>query len=275
MKTESGLAADVLGEGPALVLVHGMGSSRRAWRPVLGGLAEHFTVYAFDLPGHGESKALPKDLLSAKPKWFAEQLVPELDRLRDEHGDVHYAGNSMGGWIGLELAAMGALTSYTGLAPAGLERMPWPELEPKLVRRKQLVDALGPLVGPSVQLVRLMPVLREILMADASADPRSIDIDLLIGAAEALRDSTGYVQSMRGMLRHRFTKRHLVPESTPVSIVFGDHDVLLPYPEQDPSLSPTHAEWVLLSRCGHVPMWDRPKETIEVICSTAGFTSHP
>ena len=39
------------GAGAPLVLLHGIGSSRQAWDPVIPALAEHFDVLAVDLPG--------------------------------------------------------------------------------------------------------------------------------------------------------------------------------------------------------------------------------
>src|SRR6266705_87904 len=55
----SGLAlalnAVVAGRGEPLVLLHGLGSSARVWRPVMERLAAHFEVVALDFPGFGES----------------------------------------------------------------------------------------------------------------------------------------------------------------------------------------------------------------------------
>jgi magnesium chelatase accessory protein len=46
------------GTGPALVLAHGTGASMHSWRDLLPQLAQHFSVTAFDLPGHGETSGL-------------------------------------------------------------------------------------------------------------------------------------------------------------------------------------------------------------------------
>ena len=43
------------GSGPLLVLIHGITSSSASWEPVLPALAEHFTILAPDLLGHGQS----------------------------------------------------------------------------------------------------------------------------------------------------------------------------------------------------------------------------
>jgi pimeloyl-ACP methyl ester carboxylesterase len=48
----------VVGNGPALLLVHGMGSASTAWKIITPELAKKFTVVTIDLPGHGETPYL-------------------------------------------------------------------------------------------------------------------------------------------------------------------------------------------------------------------------
>lgn len=50
----------VLGQGPVLLLLHGTAASTHSWRDLAPLLAEHFTVVAPDLPGHGFTSALPR-----------------------------------------------------------------------------------------------------------------------------------------------------------------------------------------------------------------------
>ncbi len=54
----------VMGQGPALLLVHGTGAATHSWRDLAPLLAERFTVIAPDLPGHGFSDCPPAHLLS-------------------------------------------------------------------------------------------------------------------------------------------------------------------------------------------------------------------
>jgi magnesium chelatase accessory protein len=54
----------VMGEGPALLLLHGTGASTHSWRDVMPKLSAHFTVIAPDLPGHAFSNPAPKQSLS-------------------------------------------------------------------------------------------------------------------------------------------------------------------------------------------------------------------
>ena len=52
------------GSGPALLLIHGIGDSSDTWRPVVEQLAEHYTVIAPDLLGHGRSEKPRADYTS-------------------------------------------------------------------------------------------------------------------------------------------------------------------------------------------------------------------
>src|SRR5262249_17342622 len=104
------------GSGEPLVLIHGIGSRWQMWEPVLPLLEGHRDVIALDLPGFAASPPPP----SGTPAGLASltRLVEDfLDRLGLER--PHVAGNSMGGWIALELAKNGRVRSATALSPAG------------------------------------------------------------------------------------------------------------------------------------------------------------
>lgn len=65
---------------PPLLLVHGLGLSRRSWSPVRGTLEQRHDVLAVDLPGFGESPSLPVGD-TPTPARLADVLERELDRL--------------------------------------------------------------------------------------------------------------------------------------------------------------------------------------------------
>src|SRR5579875_2965372 len=137
------LAFDRTGSGPALLLLHPLGADRHVWEPVVGRLAAERTVLAVDLPGFGQSPPLavpsptPAALAEAVADWLARLQVP-----RDGEGRVHVAGNSLGGWIALELAQRGAAASVTAIAPAGL----WTEpLVPKASTTHRLARRFEPI----------------------------------------------------------------------------------------------------------------------------------
>lgn len=83
------------GEGPPILLVHGIGAARDAWRFVVPHLIDRLSVISYDLRGHGESP-LPHD------EFGLEDLIADVERLRQRlHIDQwHVAGHSLGGMIG-------------------------------------------------------------------------------------------------------------------------------------------------------------------------------
>jgi pimeloyl-ACP methyl ester carboxylesterase len=111
---------------PALVLVHGLGSAGTIWKTLVPQLVESFTVYAIDLPGHGDAPL--RDDEEMDPRSLAQAIV---DYVANDLGveSMHVAGNSLGGWIALEMAAVAPdhVLSVTALAPAGL----WHEQPPR------------------------------------------------------------------------------------------------------------------------------------------------
>lgn len=88
-------AYSVRGDGPPLILIHGIGAARDAWRFVEPHLAKHFTVVTYDLRGHGESP-------QPDGEFGLDDLVADLERLREGLGfdRVHLAAHSLGGMIG-------------------------------------------------------------------------------------------------------------------------------------------------------------------------------
>ena len=81
------------GDGPPLVLLHGVGTDHRAFRPQLIRLARHYRVLAWDMPGYGCSQPIePMD-------W--QSLADALARLLDREGiaSAHILGHSIGGMV--------------------------------------------------------------------------------------------------------------------------------------------------------------------------------
>jgi pimeloyl-ACP methyl ester carboxylesterase len=104
------------GRGAApLLLLHGIGSTREDFTAVRPQLEEDFDVLAVDLPGHGRSPTLARRPTVAA---LADAVEADLDSMQVDR--VHVLGNSLGGRIGLELAARGRALSLVAISPSGL-----------------------------------------------------------------------------------------------------------------------------------------------------------
>jgi pimeloyl-ACP methyl ester carboxylesterase len=86
------------GRGPALVFLHGALGDGRVWERQLAGLADEFTVVAWDEPGAGGSSDPPEDFTLA---GYADCLAGFIDEL--DLGPARVAGLSWGGVVALEL----------------------------------------------------------------------------------------------------------------------------------------------------------------------------
>jgi pimeloyl-ACP methyl ester carboxylesterase len=89
-------ASHVAGQGSALVLLHGLGGTWEAWRPVLSALEARHHFLALTLPGHhgGPPYAGAGD---ASVAGIADQLIAMLRAQGVKR--AHVAGNSLGGWL--------------------------------------------------------------------------------------------------------------------------------------------------------------------------------
>ena len=123
-------------EHPPLVLLHGLGSASTVFKAIIPKLSQDFRVITVDLPGHGQTGLEVAQAMD--PKSLGSSV---FDSIENEYGirRFHVAGNSLGGWIALEMAAQQPerIVSLTGLAPAGL----WLEqiLDARYQRRRDII----------------------------------------------------------------------------------------------------------------------------------------
>ena len=247
---------------PPLVLIHGLGSAATAFKPIIPTLAQSCRVITVDLPGHGQSaynKAQEMD-----PKSLGRAIFESVEKKYGVN-KFHVAGNSLGGWIALEMAAdkPERIDSLTGLAPAGLWLKPSSGRVPSEAQSYYMAKALRPFIRVGLHAIAL----RKIGYANVSPKWQELSYEICFDSAYAMGHATGYFQAWDGMLGRRFEAH--VPESVPVTILFGDTDNTLPYPHsQERSLAPAHSSWMVIDNCGHAPMWDYPDLIAKIIKET-------
>lgn len=102
---EQPIAYRTAGDGELVVLLHGLGGSRISWEPQLRGLAAHWRLAAWDMPGYGRSAPLPVD--AVRFPHLAEAAAGWIRHLGGSAtAQAHVVGISMGGMIAQYLAAL-------------------------------------------------------------------------------------------------------------------------------------------------------------------------
>jgi pimeloyl-ACP methyl ester carboxylesterase len=252
---------------PALVLVHGLGSAGSIWKSIISDLVKDFSVYAIDLPGHGEAPLNPDSKFD--PKSLAHNVIEMMER---DHGitELHVAGNSLGGWIALEMAAVAPdrVKSVTALAPAGLwQAGPTQKLPASLDAR--ILAKISQFFMP---LAYHLPPLKAIGYRKITHLWRELTYETCRDSVIAMAKSKGYKHLWQGLRGRKFDSH--IPHHVEVAVVFGDNDKTLPEElAQDRSVLPKHAKWIVVENCAHVIMWNFPKLTVDFIRRTAGLAT--
>lgn len=260
-----------LGEGPALLFVHGLSGSWPNWLEqlpvfagangdagVLPGSGAH-RVIAPDLPGFGRSPMPPEPISIS---GYARTLDALLDALGVSSAAV--VGNSMGGFTAAELAINfpERVERLVLVSPAGLSTYHDPRgtrALPRLRRAERVIAACTGWVASHSETVARRPALRNATLGMVAAHPSRLPAAL---AAEQLRGSgkPGFIQGLQANLEYDF--RHRLPEiACPTLIVWGDHDrVITPRDaERFAELIPGSRK-VVFEDTGHVAMLERPAE---------------
>ena len=256
------------GNGPPLVLIHGLGSARTVWKPVIPALAASFDVIAVDLPGHGQTPwtgGTPMD-----PLALAGHVRDTLDALGV--AQAHVLGNSLGGWAALELAAAfpDRVASVTALAPGGMRDRAATRIRLAFRLNRYLSIATRPLLP----VLLANTTLRGAGFARNSPVWKTWSIETCRDAAEAMARSGGYPAALDGTLGRVADCTRRIAASIPITIVFGDTDNVLPArTSQSRRHLPQHARWLDWERCGHAIQLDYPERVVALVrevAATAG-----
>jgi pimeloyl-ACP methyl ester carboxylesterase len=246
-----------MGSGPAVVFIHGLSGCWQNWLEQLPLFARDHRVIAVDLPGFGQSE-MPVEPISIS--GYADAI----DELMGELGleEARIVGNSMGGFIGAELAINHPqrVERLVLVAAAGLsiESIRTDRKTGLRHRAENIVFfSLGHIASRSAQ-VALRPRLRHALLMLVAAHPQKLPGPL---AAQQVLGSgkPGFSDALEAMCRYPLRDR-LEKIGCPTLIVWGDKDVLVPVKDAAifEQLIPD-ARKIIYRDTGHVSMMERPE----------------
>jgi pimeloyl-ACP methyl ester carboxylesterase len=247
------------GAGAPLVLLHGIGSSRHAWDPIVPALAGQFDLLAADLPGFGDSAPLPPET-EPGPAALATAVAGLLDDLGITA--PHVAGNSLGGWVALELARIRPVASLTLLSPAGLWRTV-PLYNRVSLRATRWLSQHA--AGPLGRLVNYR-LGRALVLGQTHGRPFRVSPGYARMAIAAMGTCPGFDATMKASATGY---RSGPPIDAPVTLAFGSRDHLLRRRSRQLGELPPGIRLAALPHCGHVPMADDPAAIAALITASA------
>jgi pimeloyl-ACP methyl ester carboxylesterase len=237
------------GHGPALLLLHGIGSNSRSFRHQLAGLSDAFDVCAWDAPGYGRS-ADPEAPFSMQD--LADRAAELLDELAIER--AHVLGVSMGGVIAqlvyhrhpervLSLILCDTTSTASTRVKQRLEALD--RLGPRGMAEQRAPQLVSGPQAPEALIVELTDIMAEVRPAGYRA------------AAIALGST--HLTSLLSLIR------------VPTLIIHGEHDAVVPVAAAHAlAAAIPGARLVIIPSAGHVGNQEQPERFNAVV---RGFLS--
>jgi pimeloyl-ACP methyl ester carboxylesterase len=252
------------GEGEPVVLLHGFTGHWRHWKPVLADLVARYEVIAPTLSGHNGGPAYPSGMGLEKIGDAGDSLERHLDQLGV--GTAHFVGNSMGGALALELAKRGRARSVVAISPGGgwepssreperIARFFARQMRMVRASRKRIPRLMG---RPGTRKLAMRDIMRhgELIpppdAVEMSLDP--LGCTVVTAVLESLRAGRGHLEDLDQV-------------TAPTLIAWAELDRILPLATCSARFRReiSNAEFRILPRVGHVPMWDNTRLVVRTI----------
>lgn len=259
---------DTYGEGSsAMILLHGLGSNKKAWKKIMPFLEKEYQIFALDFPKYLDTQDKTKVSIAN----YAELVKDFITALPQER--VHVVGHSMGGQVAMHLSIHypGLVESLILLAPAGLEQFSdadkkwfktwvtkdyYMNLTDEAVKRSFDINFAG---GALPEDARFMLEDRMALKNDSIAYSRYID----------------YVLSSINSMLEEPVYEDLSKLNAPSLVLFGADDQLIPNRILHPGLTVNEvldksekiqsSKRILINEAGHFIQWDQAQEVARQI----------
>jgi pimeloyl-ACP methyl ester carboxylesterase len=255
------------GEGEPLVLVHGFTATWRCWLPVLSFLVPRFEVIAPTLHGHDGGPAVPH------PAHSLSGAADHLELLLDDLGvgEAHFAGNSMGGALSLELAKRGRARSVTAISPGGGWAPGDTREVNRIIRLFSFNQKAARATEPYAPQLLSRPRARKFLLRDVMTRGHlvpaeeairlvrsSVRCDVVEDVFETMRSGTARCTGLEAI-------------TCPVLVAWGEQDRTLPLRRHAEHFRTTipGVRFKTMPGLGHTPMWDDAAQIAQTIADFA------
>jgi pimeloyl-ACP methyl ester carboxylesterase len=241
-----------IGDGPPLLLVHGLSGCWQNWLETIPLFARSHRVIAPDLPGFGASE-MPRGEISID--GYARFLEQLCDALSIDAAAV--VGNSMGGHISAELAIRSPqrverlmLVSAAGISAEQVQR-------DVVMTAGRLIAAVGTRTAARVDAFARRPGLRRVALSFVVRHPDRLSAamahELMQGAGKP-----GFLPALEAVVTHRISER-LPQIACPTFVIWGEDDHVIPVGDAKrfQQLIPD-CRTLVLPDTGHVAMLERP-----------------
>jgi pimeloyl-ACP methyl ester carboxylesterase len=240
------------GQGPSLLLLHGIGSSSGSWRHQLEELSKCWTVLAWDAPGYGRSSDPVPEVMEIR--LYAECVRALL--VEEQLESVYLVGHSWGGIIAQEFYR--AFPSYVRALILG-DTNQGGGAEPREIRRRQLEQRLKMIqdLAPSELAEQRAPAL---LSSEAPEEVLREAVEIMSQVRPP-----GYRSAAISM--SRADERDLLSQiQVPTLLVWGELDSVTPLKEgkaMQEAIAGVRLE--VISGVGHLCYLERPQEFNEIL----------
>src|SRR5580704_17638060 len=237
-----------VGQGPTVILLHGLGGAKEFWLANIGALASKYHVYAIDQIGFGQSD---KPLLDYRIATFTDFLYGFMQA--EKIAKAAMVGNSFGGWIALDFAVQ------------------HPEMVDKLV----LVDAAGlPWQGPLPDLnpstIAGWRTLIELVFYNKKMES---DEGVMQAFTQHMRNYDGYTiqRTVANFAQPQFEHGKLASIHAATLVAWGRQDELIPLASGEKLRDGiAGAKLLVFEHCGHVPQIEKPAEFNQALLEFLG-----
>jgi 3-oxoadipate enol-lactonase len=239
----AGMTVDSEGEGPAIVMLHGLGGTSNSFQALVAALAG-FRIVRPDLPGAGRSPAPAQQITVASLIDAVENATTHLGV-----GRAHVVGHSFGTLIAQHLAARHPerVASLTLFGPI---------LEPQDATRERLRDRAA--TARRQGMCTIADQLTTTALSSATANDNPVAI-AFVRESHMRQDAEGFARSCEALAQAEKADHRLI--DCPTLIVTGDEDAIGPASvAQELADKIGNAKTVVLHRCGHWTPIEKSKE---------------